>query len=156
MLYSTALADVAIDNLDQSARLATLFKDIQTGGRFSLNHVDLGTQNILVDHDFNFVAIIDWEFAQAAPWHVNCYPMPFPLPELDIEEERRSLGGSFVDALNGPASKIYICMLHLPPADADLVRHMVQLAFGLDGDDAEEYIRESGGCACDLSSNPSP
>lgn len=41
--------------------------------------MDMGTQNILVDGDFNFLAIIDWEFAQAAPWEVNHYPMPFPL-----------------------------------------------------------------------------
>lgn len=41
--------------------------------------MDMGTQNILVDEDFNFLAIIDWEFAQSAPWEVNYYPMPFPL-----------------------------------------------------------------------------
>ncbi|KFY00234.1 hypothetical protein O988_03428 [Pseudogymnoascus sp. VKM F-3808] len=48
-------------------------------GPFHFNHMDMGTQNILVDGDFNFLAIIDWEFAQAAPWEVNHYPMPFPL-----------------------------------------------------------------------------
>ncbi|KND90051.1 hypothetical protein TOPH_05339 [Tolypocladium ophioglossoides CBS 100239] len=57
----------------------TLFKDIGTEALFPLNHMDLGTQNILVDDDFNFLAIIDWEFAQTAPWQVNHYPMPFPL-----------------------------------------------------------------------------
>ena len=46
---------------------------------FPLNHMDLGTQNILVDDDFTFLAIIDWEFAQTAPWQVNRFPMPFPL-----------------------------------------------------------------------------
>jgi hypothetical protein len=41
--------------------------------------MDMGTQNILVDQEFNFLAIIDWEFAQSAPLEVNHYPMPFPL-----------------------------------------------------------------------------
>ncbi|CAI6091429.1 unnamed protein product [Clonostachys chloroleuca] len=130
--------------------------------------MDLGRQNILVDDDFNFIAIIDWEFAQTAPWQVNHYPMPFPLLGLDIEdilrdpshlvhknvlrldfsrriynrkfqeaerelEERgRPHGGSFADTLNKPASRV----------DAELVRQMVQLAFGLDRDKAEEYIRK--------------
>ncbi|GKU11974.1 unnamed protein product, partial [Fusarium langsethiae] len=30
--------------------------------------MDLGTQNVLVDDDLNFLAVIDWEFAQTAPW----------------------------------------------------------------------------------------
>lgn len=55
----------------------TLFQSSQA--QYPLNHMDLGTQNILVDDDFNFLAIIDWEFAQTAPWQVNHYPMPFPL-----------------------------------------------------------------------------
>jgi len=41
---------------------------------FHLNHMDMGTQNILVDDDFNFLAIIDWEFAQTAPVQVNHFP----------------------------------------------------------------------------------
>ncbi|KAI1188976.1 hypothetical protein F5B17DRAFT_393082 [Nemania serpens] len=63
-----------------------LFKDTGTEGSFPLNHMDLGTQNILVDKNFNFVAVIDWEFAQTAPWQVIHYPMPFPLlgPDEDI------------------------------------------------------------------------
>lgn len=52
-------------------------------GRFPLNHMDLGTQNILIDNEYNFLAIIDWEFAQTAPLSVNHYPMPFPLTESD-------------------------------------------------------------------------
>ncbi|KAK8024925.1 hypothetical protein PG990_002748 [Apiospora arundinis] len=47
--------------------------------RYPLNHMDLGTQNIIVDDDFNFLAVIDWEFAQTAPWEVSYYPFPFPL-----------------------------------------------------------------------------
>ena len=46
---------------------------------FPFNHMDLGMQNIIVDDDFNFLGLIDWEFAQTAPWQVNHYPMPFPL-----------------------------------------------------------------------------
>lgn len=38
-----------------------------------------------VDQDFNFLAIIDWEFAQTAPWEVNHYPMPFPLISADAK-----------------------------------------------------------------------
>lgn len=49
--------------------------------------MDMGTQNILVDDDFNFLAIIDWEFAQTAPWQVNHFPMPFPLTSSDEELE---------------------------------------------------------------------
>ncbi|KAI1171918.1 hypothetical protein F4777DRAFT_590914 [Nemania sp. FL0916] len=56
-----------------------LFGGAEPDGPFPLNHMDLGTQNILVDNDFNFIAIIDWEFAQSAPWQVNHYPMPFSL-----------------------------------------------------------------------------
>ncbi|CAI6336591.1 unnamed protein product [Periconia digitata] len=54
-----------------------LFKDKETS--FHLNHMDMGTQNILVDDEFNFLAVIDWEFAQSAPVQVNHFPMPFPL-----------------------------------------------------------------------------
>lgn len=50
-----------------------------------MNHMDLGTQNILIDDEFNFLAIIDWEFAQTSPWLVNHFPMPFPLVESDDE-----------------------------------------------------------------------
>ena len=63
-----------------------LFKQSNTGP-FHFNHMDLGTQNILVDDDFNFLAIIDWEFAQTAPIHVNHYPMPFPMLKTDTQIE---------------------------------------------------------------------
>ncbi|KIH87103.1 hypothetical protein SPBR_04974 [Sporothrix brasiliensis 5110] len=62
----------------------SVYPDME-GERFPLNHMDLGTQNILVDSAFNFVAVIDWEFAQSAPWAVNHYPMPFPLLDSDAE-----------------------------------------------------------------------
>jgi hypothetical protein len=52
-------------------------------GPFHLNHMDMGMQNILIDDDFNFVAVIDWELAQSAPWEVNHYPMPIPLLSSD-------------------------------------------------------------------------
>ncbi|CAK7219178.1 hypothetical protein SEUCBS140593_003803 [Sporothrix eucalyptigena] len=54
---------------------------------FPLNHMDLGTQNILIDEDYNFLAIIDWEFAQTAPWPVNYYPMPFSLTWPDAKTQ---------------------------------------------------------------------
>jgi hypothetical protein len=49
-----------------------LFKDNESS--FHLNHMDMGTQNIFVDDEFNFLAIIDWEFAQTAPVQVNHFP----------------------------------------------------------------------------------
>lgn len=52
-------------------------------GPFHFNHMDMGMQNILIDGDFNFVAMIDWELAQSAPWEVNHYPMPIPLIASD-------------------------------------------------------------------------
>lgn len=54
---------------------------------FPLNHMDMGTHNILVDDSFNLLAVIDWEFAQTAPWQTYHYPMPFPLLRSDAELE---------------------------------------------------------------------
>jgi hypothetical protein len=100
--YFGAVADAAVSKLKPSgsdvswASLGSfVFRDIvqntalydTNGGRFRLNHMDLGTQNILVDDEFNFLAIIDWEFAQTAPWSAHHYPMAFPLAEPDAEIE---------------------------------------------------------------------
>ncbi|POR33096.1 hypothetical protein TPAR_06722 [Tolypocladium paradoxum] len=107
--YFTAVGDAAISKLDLSdtdpkgssmsftklgafvfrdiVNNTALFEDSDTDGRFPLSHMDLGTQNILVDDNFNFLAIIDWEFAQTAPWQVNHYPMPFPLLGSEAEIE---------------------------------------------------------------------
>jgi Choline/ethanolamine kinase len=88
--------DIANDDSNIFPRLGPfVFKDIvhntalfKTGkGPFHFNHMDMGTQNILVDQDFNFLAIIDWEFAQTAPWEVNHYPMPFPLISADAKTD---------------------------------------------------------------------
>lgn len=57
------------------------------GDEFYFNHMDMGTQNILVDDEYNFLAVIDWEFSQTAPWQVNHFPMPFPLTNSDAELE---------------------------------------------------------------------
>lgn len=57
------------------------------GDEYHFNHMDMGTQNILVDDEYNFLAVIDWEFAQTAPWQVNHFPMPFPLIDSDAETE---------------------------------------------------------------------
>ncbi len=101
--YFPAVADAAVGKLDPSIKLGalvlrdildktSLFGDMDTVQQFPLNHMDLGAQNILVDDAFDFVAIIDWEFAQTAPWQVNHYPMPFPLLGSDIEEILRDPG----------------------------------------------------------------
>ncbi|RKK87875.1 hypothetical protein BFJ68_g16998 [Fusarium oxysporum] len=64
---------VFIDIVNSTA----LFQEFQV--QYPFNHMDLGTQNIIVDDDLTFLAVIDWEFAQTAPREVNHYPMPFPL-----------------------------------------------------------------------------
>ncbi|KAK3943052.1 hypothetical protein QBC46DRAFT_378825 [Diplogelasinospora grovesii] len=60
-----------------------LFKDDRKPFHFS--HMDMGMQNLLVDDDFEILAVIDWEMAQSAPWEVIHYPMPFPLISSDEE-----------------------------------------------------------------------
>lgn len=47
--------------------------------------MDMGTQILLVDDEFNVIAVIDWEFAQSAPLDVNNFLMPFPLNIGDSE-----------------------------------------------------------------------
>lgn len=187
--YFTALGDAATNNT--ATRLgAFVFLDIvettDMFGRsvteefFPFNHMDFGTQNILVDEHFNFVAIIDWEFAQTAPWQVIHYPMPFPLlsptedilrdpnhiaysnvcrqdaaqkiyvqkfrdAERELQRKGRQLGGSFATTLDSPASRIYACFTNigrLPAADEDLIHEMARLAFGLNPQEAEEYVRK--------------
>ena len=44
---------------------------------FPFTHMDLDTHNFLVDRAYNIIAVIDWEFAQSAPWHEHTYPMLF-------------------------------------------------------------------------------
>ena len=46
---------------------SSLFKDSNSATGFPLNHMDLSTQNILIDDTFNFLATINREFAQTAP-----------------------------------------------------------------------------------------
>ncbi|KAH6994526.1 hypothetical protein EDB82DRAFT_556788 [Fusarium venenatum] len=74
---------------------ATIFLDIvrytplfESHGPYPLCHMDLHMGNILVDDDLNFMAIIDWEFAQTVPWQVNSYPGPFPLWSSDESIEK--------------------------------------------------------------------
>ncbi|KAI0403040.1 hypothetical protein F4802DRAFT_329819 [Xylaria palmicola] len=187
--YFTSLGKAAANNTTTKlgalvfldiVRTTDLFGDTNAEGSFPLNHMDLGAQNILVDGDFDLVAVIDWEFAQTAPWQVVRYPMPFPLlgPDEDILRDpshpahgnvsrqdaarrlyRRGfrdaegglaahgqpLGGSFAAALDGPASRIYACFTNLgrmPTADAGLMCEMARLAFGLNPQEAEAYVRE--------------
>lgn len=63
-----------------------MFRNEGSNGPFHFNHMDLSPQNILVDENFDLLAVIDWEFAQTAPWEVNHYPMPFPLTRSPAEE----------------------------------------------------------------------
>ncbi|KAK4121074.1 hypothetical protein N657DRAFT_636113 [Parathielavia appendiculata] len=162
-------------------RNTPLFADDCPKAAFPLNHMDLGTQNILIDDAFNFLAIIDWELAQTGPWRVNHYPMPFPLlwsdqdinsilgnpdhiahgnvsrqaaarkmyaqefweVEEGLREEGRALGQSFADVLDSAASRVYGCLTRLrgvPEHDQDLVREMVRLAFGFEGEEMERYL----------------
>lgn len=85
--YTSARDDASeSDELDESDRFCVLgafvFCDIVSRTElfknreppFHLNHMDMGTQNILVDDEFNFLAIIDWEFAQTVPVQVNHFP----------------------------------------------------------------------------------
>ena len=133
--YFTAVANAAAGKLDSSTRLGalvfrdildktTLFGDIDTVEQFPLNHMDLGTQNIIVDDKFNFVAIIDWEFAQTAPWQVNHYPMPFPL-----------LGSGTEDILRDPSHLAYKNVLR-----QDVSRRIYRQKF----QEAERKLEEEG------------
>ncbi|KAI1755397.1 hypothetical protein F4782DRAFT_403614 [Xylaria castorea] len=187
--YFTSLGNAATNNTTirlgafvflDIVKTTDLFINTGTEGSFPFNHMDLGTQNILVDKNFNFIAVIDWEFAQTAPWQVIHYPMPFPLlgpdedilrdpshvayknvsrqdaarriyhrkfrdAESELKANGRSLGGSFAATLDSPASRIYACFTNLgriPTADADLMYEMARLAFGLNPQEAEEYVRK--------------
>lgn len=85
--YITALKEASeAEETDKFVALGTyIFRDIvartelfkDSSLSFPLNHIDMGTQNILVDDEYNFPAIIDWEFARTAPVQVNHYPMLF-------------------------------------------------------------------------------
>jgi len=114
-------------------------------GPFHLNHMDMGTQNILVDDDFNFLAIIDWEFAQTAPWQINHYQMPFPLVTSDSEIER--VLGNPGDLAHGnmlrqtTAQKLY--RKKFQEAEAELAqkgrRSAISIADSLDGASSRIY-----------------
>lgn len=79
--FATLGALVFLDTLQNTE----LFSSPDSGEPFHFNHMDMGTQNILVDDNFNFLAVIDWEFAQTAPWEVNHYPMSFH-SDPEVEE----------------------------------------------------------------------
>lgn len=138
---------------------------------------------MLIDDDFNIVAVIDWEYAQSAPWQTYHYPMPFPLREPDqeiqdilkdpnhlahrnverqnkarmmykdgfqvAEDELEKQGKVFQrrisDVLDSPASRVFACFSTLGDlhgeGDKALVHAMLQLAFGMDSERAEEYLK---------------
>ena len=70
---------------------SSLFKS-NRNGPFPLNHLDMGTQNLLMDDEYNIVAIIDWEMAQTAPWEINYYQWPFPPMDRKDDVNWDSLG----------------------------------------------------------------
>ncbi|KAJ4147160.1 hypothetical protein LMH87_001705 [Akanthomyces muscarius] len=159
------------------------FADSEVNTSFHLNHMDLGTQNIIVDNDLRLLAIIDWGFAQSAPWQVNRYPMPFPLldaleetkqiladpnhlahknvlrqeatrkmykdgfraAEEELRSQGRSLPQSMAEVLDSTASRIFVCFTHLgrmPEQDEELVRRIVQLAFGWEDAKTNSYLAD--------------
>ncbi|KFX90719.1 hypothetical protein V490_06300 [Pseudogymnoascus sp. VKM F-3557] len=132
-------------------------------GQFHFNHMDMGTQNILVDGDFNFLAIIDWEFAQAAPWEVNHYPMPFPLVFSDekikailkdsdsiahrnaLERSGSALPVSIANVIDSTASRIYAITEKISVFEGmeeELTYEVVRLAYGYGYEEAKKYLDE--------------
>lgn len=81
---SSSFARVGAPTFCDIVRNSGLFKS--TRGKeevFPLNHMDMGTQNILIDDSYNVSAVIDWEFAEFSPWQTYQYPMPFPLKDTN-------------------------------------------------------------------------
>jgi hypothetical protein len=156
-------------------------KDKDSNPSFPLNHMDMGTQNILVDDEYNFLAVIDWEFTQTAPVQVNHYPMPlsqlfsdvrveeilkdsnhiahgnivrqrttqmlyrekFLQAEKALRDRGRVVKYSIAEELDKPAARIYGMAESLGRFDAEeLVFEMVRLGFGLEGEDAERYVKD--------------
>jgi hypothetical protein len=154
--YFNAMATVRLDAPPSPDNLrvgALVFRDIiqktdlfndlpgQEGDSYHFNHMDLCPENILVDDHFNIIGVIDWEFAQSAPWQVNHYPYPFPLLdaigdeillhnpthhayEAELQREvARDLyrdgfdaadgHGTFSKVLESRASRIFACYQHL-------------------------------------------
>ncbi|MCJ1356369.1 MAG: hypothetical protein MMC33_006364 [Icmadophila ericetorum] len=116
--------------------------------------------NIIVDDDFNFLAVIDWELAQAVPWEANHYPMPFPLIQTDttvnkIMQDSTHLAQEDTTS-QGVARKLYrqkfrnaeqalaISGRPLGKSIAGLLDGyaMVQLAYGLESKEARRYLRK--------------
>jgi Phosphotransferase enzyme family len=75
----------------ETARLHTLAAPFAVSpefdkGPFLLQHVDLHRQNVLVDHDWIVVGIIDWSWAGPAP--VDSFrPLPFNLAEYVLPRD---------------------------------------------------------------------
>ncbi|KAK3372046.1 hypothetical protein B0H63DRAFT_503437 [Podospora didyma] len=136
-----------------------IFKSSQ--GPFPFNHMDMdmGMQNILIDDDFNFVAVIDWEFAQSAPWEVHRYPLPIPLISSDQEtadilyypghiahrDVSRQVGArmlyrqKFKEAEEALERRGH--PLHCSIADEELTFELVRLGYGFTGPEAEQHLQ---------------
>ncbi|TAQ84345.1 hypothetical protein B7494_g7333 [Chlorociboria aeruginascens] len=108
---------------------------------FHLDHRDMGMQNILVDQYFNFLTIIDWEFA---PWEVIHYAMPFA-PHLCRRKDRlhSTKPGPHStpqpNELDRAASGIYAMLEKLGVFGG---MEMVRLAYGFDREEAKKYLNE--------------
>lgn len=89
-------SDMARDMMAQTLGEATL----SSSGGFPTRHLDLSTNNILVDDDLNITCIIDWSFASSVPRaellacpgmpHPRCRPDSSPVPAFRSRFEERS------------------------------------------------------------------
>lgn len=57
-------------------------------GPFPLCHVDFGHNNIIVDNEYNILAVIDWEHAFASPWELQYFPLTIQVtpPPMDLPD----------------------------------------------------------------------
>ncbi|KAI9825179.1 MAG: hypothetical protein M1819_000584 [Sarea resinae] len=71
--------------IDELAPQLSLVSD---QGPFPLCHVDFGHNNIIVDHEYNILAVIDWEHAFASPWETQYFPLTLHVtpPPMDLPE----------------------------------------------------------------------
>jgi len=84
---------------------------------------------------------------RALPFPATLKPITYLGRFKHGRKKGRSLGSSFAEVLDSPASRIYACFTklgRLPMADAGLVHEMVRLAFDLDAEGTERYLYDIG------------
>ncbi|KAI9751015.1 MAG: hypothetical protein M1815_001460 [Lichina confinis] len=87
--------------------------------------------NLLVDEQFNIIAVIDWEFAQSAAVSANYFPMPFPL----------KIAGDSEEAILADPDHLAYEDFSKQAATRDLyLRKMLRLGYGLEGNKVEEHL----------------